>query len=75
MEKVLERIILSYIFNLLFCSHLLNQDLCQETQLSTKLFFLAEGLEIRVIFFDVGKAFDKVWPEGLLLNPFPNDKF
>jgi hypothetical protein len=29
---------------------------------------LDEGLEIRIVFFDISKGFDKVWHKGLLLK-------
>ena len=29
---------------------------------------LDDGLEVRVVFFDISKAFDKVWHRGLLLK-------
>ena len=79
MEKVLERIIYMHIFNHLretnfFKPHqsgFLNGDSSfnQLTYLYNKICSaLDNGFEIRMVFFDVSKAFDKVWHKGLIFK-------
>ena len=79
MEKVFERIIFKHVFNFLRDSQFFtpsqsgfmpgDSTVNQLTYLYNNFCrALDDGLEIRVIFFDISKAFDKVWHRGLLLK-------
>jgi len=79
MEKVLERIIFKHEFNFLrdtnfftrFQSGFMPGDstVNQLTYLNnTFCKALDDGLEVRVVFFDISEAFDKVWHSGLILK-------
>ena len=79
MEKVFERIVFKHVFNFLRDTNFFtasqsgfmpgDSTVNQLTYLyNTFCRALDEGLEVRVIFFDVSKAFDKVWHRGLLLK-------
>ena len=37
----------------------------------SNFYFLSNGLETRAVFFDISKAFDKVWHEDLLFKLSP----
>ena len=77
MEKVFERLIFKHLFNHLRFNNFLSPvqsgftpgDSTVNQLLSiydTLCKSLDNGLEVRVIFFDISKAFDKVWHKGLL---------
>ena len=77
MEKVFERIVFKNVFNYLKVTNFFTPSqsgfLPGDSTVNQVVFLynkickaLDEGLEIRVIFFDISKAFDKVWHEGLL---------
>ena len=79
MEKVLERIIYKHIFNHLretnfFTPHQSgflpgDSTVNQLTYLYNKICSaLDNGFEIRMVFFDISKAFDKVWHKGLIFK-------
>ena len=79
LEKVFERIIFKHIFNFLvdtnfFTPHqsgfMPNDSTVNQLVYIYNKFCQAldDGLEIRVIFFYISKAFDKVWHRGLLLK-------
>ena len=76
-EKVFERIIFKHVFNFLkdtdfFTSYQSgfmpgDSTINQLTYLYDKFCnALDQGLEVRIIFFDISKAFDKVWHKGLI---------
>ena len=78
-EKVFERILFKYMFNFLkdrefftsYQSGFLPGDstVNQLTYLyNTFCKALDNGLEVRVVFFDISKAFDKVWHRGLIFK-------
>ena len=78
-EKVLERIIFKHVYNFLKDTDFftpwqsgfmpgdstVNQVACLYNHICKAL---DDGLEFRVLFFDISKAFDKVWHEGLLFK-------
>ena len=78
-EKVLERIIFKHVYNFLKDTDFftpwqsgfmpgdstVNQVACLYNHICKAL---DDGLEVRVLFFDISKAFDKVWHEGLLFK-------
>ena len=77
MEKVFERIIFKHVFNFFRDTGFFtpsqsgfmpgDSTVNQLTYLyNTFCHALDNGLEVRVIFFDISKAFDKVWHRGLL---------
>ena len=81
MEKVFERIVLKNVFYYLKVTNFFTPSqsafLPGDSTVNQVVFLynkickaLDEGLEIRVIFFDISKAFDKVWHEGLLYKLF-----
>jgi hypothetical protein len=71
-------IISNYVFILFFvdrgdvCQFPFNQQLYIANMFSKAL---DEGKEIRVIFFDISKAFDRVWHRGLLFKLKKMDTF
>ena len=76
-EKVFERIIFKHVFNHLNDTNFFTPSqsgfLPGDSTVNQVVFLydkickaLDEGLEIRVIFFDISKAFDTVWHRGLL---------
>ena len=78
-EKVFERIVFKHVFNHLrdtqfFTPHqsgfLPGDSTVNQLTYLYDMFCKAldNGLEVRVIFFDISKAFDKVWHRGLLLK-------
>ena len=78
-DKVLERIIFKHVYNHLkdnnfFTSYQSgfmpgDSTVNQVTSLYNNLCkALDNGFEFRVVFFDISKAFDKVWHNGLLLK-------
>ena len=77
LEKVFERILYKHIFNFLRSNSFFTQYQSGFTQgdsavnqltyiYDTFCKALDNGLEVRVVFFDISKAFDKVWHKGLL---------
>ena len=77
--KIFERIIYSNIFEYLAAKKLISDnqagfktgDFCVNQLLSIihKIYHLLDnGLEVRGVFLDISKAFDKVWHEGLILK-------
>ena len=78
-EKILERIIFKHVYNYLKDNDFftpwqsgfmpgdstVNQVDCLYHHICKAL---DDGLEFRVLFFDISKAFDKVWHEGLLFT-------
>jgi len=76
-EKVFERILHKHIFNFLRANEFFaptqsgflpgDSTVNQLTYIyDTFCRALDNGLEVRVVFFDISKAFDKVWHKGLL---------
>ena len=76
-SKVFEKCIYKHIFNLirnLITEHQSGFTINDSTR--NQLLYIAnmfskaldEGKEIRVIFFDISKAFDRVWHRGLLFK-------
>ena len=79
MEKVFEKIIFKHLFNFFHENQFFtccqsgfmpgDSTVNQLTYLyNTFCSALDKGLEVRVIFFDISKAFDKVWHKGLLFK-------
>ena len=79
MEKVFERIMFKHMFNFFRDTQFFtpsqsgfmpgDSTVNQLTYLyNTFCHALDNGLEVRVIFFDISKAFDKVWHRGLLFK-------
>ena len=79
MEKVFERIMFKHMFNFFRDTQFFTPSQSgfmpgdsTVNQLSylynTFCHALDNGLEVRVIFFDISKAFDKVWHRGLLFK-------
>ena len=79
MEKVFEKLIYKHVFNHLMETRFFTP--CQsgflpgDSTINQLIFLynkirkaLDEGLEIRFIFFDISKAFDKVWHKGLIFK-------
>ena len=77
--KIFEKIILNKIHNFLLEEKLLNpnqsgfrpSDSCINQLQSHEIFETFDcnlSLELRSVFLDISKAFDKVWREGLLYN-------
>ena len=77
--KIFERIIYNYIFESLTTNKLISDnqsafkpgDSCVNQLLSITheiYHSLDNGLKVRGVFLDTSKAFDKVWPEGLILK-------
>ena len=77
--KIFKRIIYNYIFNYLTTNKLISNnqsgfkpgDSCVNQLLSITheiYHSLDNGLEVRGVFLDISKAFDKVWHEGLILK-------
>ena len=77
--KIFEKIILNKIYNFLLEEKLLNpnqsgfrpSDSCINQLQSHEIFETFDcnlSLELRSVFLDISKAFDKVWREGLLYN-------
>ena len=77
LEKVFERIIFKHVYNFLVNKNFFTSSqsgfmrgdstTCQLASLyNTFCKALDDGLEVRVVFFDISKAFDKVWHKGLL---------
>ena len=77
--KIFEKIILNKIYNFLLEEKLLNpnqsgfrpSDSCINQLQSHEIFETFDcnlSLELRSVFLDISKAFDKVWLEGLLYN-------
>ena len=67
-SKVFERLVFKYLFN-----HLQSGFLPRDSTVNQLTFFyntfcqaLDSGKEIRAVFCDISKAFDCVWPSGLL---------
>ena len=78
-EKVFERIIFKHVFNHLRETEFFtpcqsgflpgDSTVNQVTYLYNRICkALDDGLEIRVVFFDISKAFDKVWHKGLIFK-------
>ena len=78
-DKVLERIIFKHVYNYLkytdfFTPHQSgfmpgDSTINQVTYLYSRICkTLDDGLEFRVVFFDISKAFDKVWHKGLVFK-------
>ena len=76
-SKIFERIIYNNTYNYLIDNNLISQnplalkrgDSCINQRISIThdiLKSLDEGLEVRGVFLDISKAFDKVWHEGLI---------
>ena len=76
-SKIFERIIYNNTYNYLIDNNLISQnqsgfkrgDSCINQLISIThdiLNSLDEGLEVRGVFLDISKAFDKVWHEGLI---------
>ena len=79
MEKVFERVIFKHVFNFFrddgFFTPSQSGFMPGDSTVNQLTYLynifcqaLDDGLEIRVIFFDISKAFDKVWHRGLLLK-------
>ena len=77
LDKAMERILFKYIFNFLkdndFLSSYQSGFIPGDSTVNQLTFLynsfckaLDEGKEIRVIFFDISKAFDRVWHKGLV---------
>ena len=77
--KIFEKIIVNKIYNFLLEEKLLNpnqsgfrpSDSCINQLQSHEIFETFDcnlSLELRSVFLDISKAFDKVWREGLLYN-------
>ena len=77
--KIFEKIILNKIYNFLLEEKLLNpnqsgfrpSDSCINQLQSHEIFETFDcdlSLELRSVFLDISKAFDKVWLEGLFYN-------
>ena len=79
LEKVFERVIFKHVFNFLHDNNFFTKSqsgfmpgdstvnqLCYLYNSFCKA--LDDGLEVRVVFFDISKAFDRVWHQGLLLK-------
>ena len=78
-EKVLERVIFKHVFNHLKDNNFItsrqsgfvpgDSTVNQVTSIYNNICkALDDGLEFRVVFCDISKAFDKVWHKGLLLR-------
>ena len=76
-SKIFERIIYNNTYNYLIDNNLISQnqsgfkrgDSCINQLISIThdiLNSLDEGLEVRGVFLDISKAFDKVWHDGLI---------
>ena len=76
-SKVLEKCVYKYIHNFIVRNKLLSQHQSgftrRDSTINQLLFItneiskaLDDGLEVRVVFFDISKAFDRVWHKGLL---------
>ena len=79
MDKLLERLMFKYLFNYLRDNNLLSslQSGCipGDSTVNQLIFLyntfckaLDSGKEVRAVFFDISKAFDRVWHAGLLLK-------
>ena len=77
MEKVFERLIFKHIYNFIHENNVLSPHQSgfrpRDSTVNQLMYLynnyckaLNEGKEIRVIFFDISKAFDRVWHRGLL---------
>jgi hypothetical protein len=77
LEKVFERAVFKHVFNFLrdsnFFTPLQSGFLPADSTVNQLTYLyntfakaLDDGLEVRVVFFDISKAFDKVWHKGLL---------
>ena len=77
LEKVFERIIFKHVFNFLrgnsFFTSSQSGFMPGDSTINQLSYLynnfckaLDDGLEVRVVFFDISKAFDKVWHQGLL---------
>ena len=75
----MERIILKYVYDYLHCNELISPKQSRFTpgdstdkQLSHLYHMFAEALDnnkdVRLVFCDISKAFDRVWHKGLILK-------
>ena len=78
-SKVFEKCVYKYLHNFIVTNKLLSphqSGFCERDSTINQLLYiynefshaLDEGKEIRVVFFDISKAFDRVWHQGLLFK-------
>ena len=81
--KILERLTFNEIFEFFIENKLISSrqsgfklgDSCinQFLSITHKIYSsFDEGLEVRIIFLDIAKAFDKVWHNGIIVKPTQN---
>ncbi|KAH3890067.1 hypothetical protein DPMN_014136 [Dreissena polymorpha] len=79
MEKVFEKIIFKHVYNHLVSNKILTpfqSGFLPGDSTTNQLTYIYDtfckaldnGLEVKAVFFDISKAFDKVWHQGLLLK-------
>ena len=74
-DKVFERLVFKHLYNHLHRHNLISGFMPDDSTVNRFAYLyntfcqtLDAGKEVRVVFCDISKAFDRVWHSGLLLN-------